>query len=342
MRAYSWSKDKLKDIQVLTTEIGIAIWICICGALDGLRFHYIYQVLKKSDKIRNIALKCVVLNGMIFLGSNLVWTCILGRMIKYILHMGDETPEAIVLILDNFFILVYYVLWQFPAYFVSFSFNAVWYNDLATELYPISQKSVTDSQASYRRPSQLDLMALEVYKSLFCVCFIVASFLWYVIPIFGKPMNFILLCWLYALYCFDYRWADVFQEQDPLTKFDKLLGYFEMHWIYFLGFGAPLMVSSYFFTYFVSWGIFAISFPAFIILAAKAKPRKLHNPQFLPRRLLMFQQANWMNKYILHLLRISQGRIIQLISRIVSFVNIVRHLLSYIPIVGKHIKPIES
>ncbi len=45
----------------------------------------------------------------------------------------------------------------------------------------------------------------------------------------GPALNFLLLSWLYALYCFDYKWAlHSVQLQQRIT-------YFERHWAFFLG-----------------------------------------------------------------------------------------------------------
>lgn len=45
----------------------------------------------------------------------------------------------------------------------------------------------------------------------------------------GPALNFLLLSWLYALYCFDYKWAL------HSVQLQQRIAYFERHWAFFLG-----------------------------------------------------------------------------------------------------------
>jgi hypothetical protein len=45
----------------------------------------------------------------------------------------------------------------------------------------------------------------------------------------GPALNFVLLSWLYALYCFDYKWSL------HGVQLQQRIAYFERHWAFFLG-----------------------------------------------------------------------------------------------------------
>ena len=104
------------------------------------------------------------------------------------------------------------------------------------------------------------------------------------------------------------------------------LKYFEKHWCYFLGFGAPAVALSVLFPRFLALGVYALAFPVFIILAIIANPRshvpKKHrksavtvdaqgaaladpnpDPPVLLPQLPIFRGATWINWWLLQKLQ---------------------------------------
>ncbi|KAJ0078097.1 hypothetical protein Patl1_36806 [Pistacia atlantica] len=57
------------------------------------------------------------------------------------------------------------------------------------------------------------------------------------IPYIGKAVNFLLLAWMYAYYCFEYKWN--FSE----VGLDKRLDFFESNWAFFAGFAPPIPIA---------------------------------------------------------------------------------------------------
>lgn len=82
------------------------------------------------------------------------------------------------------------------------------------------------------------------------------------IPYVGTTINFLLLSWMYAYYCFEYKW-----NLSELSL-DKRLDFFESNWGFFLGFGSPCVLAIFFFSPLVSYGVMAILFPLFVLTAA--------------------------------------------------------------------------
>lgn len=82
------------------------------------------------------------------------------------------------------------------------------------------------------------------------------------IPYFGKAINFLLLSWMYAYYCFEYKW------NHSKVSLNRRLDFFESNWPFFAGFGSPCVLAIFFFSPLVSYGVMAILYPLFVLTAA--------------------------------------------------------------------------
>lgn len=80
-------------------------------------------------------------------------------------------------------------------------------------------------------------------------------------------MEFILLAWLYAFYCFDYKWALLKQ---PLAA---RIAFFESQWAFLGGFGAVCTLTTVAAPFYVGAAVMAVLFPLFILLACDTSPR---------------------------------------------------------------------
>jgi hypothetical protein len=110
-------------------------------------------------------------------------------------------------------------------------------------------------------------MSDEVYRLLLVSAYMVQMTLVSFVPFgIGNFLVILHLCWMYSLYSFEYKWSLLGWSLEYRLK------YFEKHWAYFLGFGLPAVCLSLFFPKFISLGIFAFTFPIFIILAIIAHP----------------------------------------------------------------------
>ncbi|KAL2593578.1 hypothetical protein AAZX31_12G158100 [Glycine max] len=101
----------------------------------------------------------------------------------------------------------------------------------------------------------------QVYSILLLSVFFLEVYATGFIPYIGKLLNFLLLSWMYAYYCFEYKWN--FNE----VALDRRLDYFESYWPFFAGFGSPCVLAIFFFSPLVSYGIMAILFPLFVLTA---------------------------------------------------------------------------
>lgn len=84
------------------------------------------------------------------------------------------------------------------------------------------------------------------------------------VPVLGPAVAFAASCWLTSYYAMEYRWSGVALE--------ARLRQLETHWLYFLGYGAPMTALYTLFPYLVSVALFAVAFPLALINAMHAVP----------------------------------------------------------------------
>jgi hypothetical protein len=75
------------------------------------------------------------------------------------------------------------------------------------------------------------------------------------IPVVGRLLYTVTLAWLYAYYCFDYKWGL------GGWSLDQRLHHFETHWAYFAGFGTPCTLAASLLPGLVGEGVMAALFP---------------------------------------------------------------------------------
>ncbi len=100
-------------------------------------------------------------------------------------------------------------------------------------------------------------VAAEIYTTTFYAMFVLQSFLCYLIPFFGSLLNFFLLCWLYSLYCYEYKWST--------WHIGRRLKHIEDNWTYFWGFGMvaglPFTLASVYYGFWISYAVWWLLFP---------------------------------------------------------------------------------
>ncbi|KAH7575806.1 hypothetical protein JRO89_XS02G0224300 [Xanthoceras sorbifolium] len=173
-------------------------------------------------------------------------------------------------------IQILYVFWFYPLYTFSLILSTIWYNDIAkygfaamgrsghTVLEPSRQNETSQNKKPERNPDLGGVMigiGEQVYSMLLLTFFFIEVYATGFIPYIGKAVNFLLLSWMYAYYCFEYKWN--FSE----VSLDKRLDFFESNWPFFAGFGSPCVLAIFFFSPLVSYGVMAVLFPLFVLTA---------------------------------------------------------------------------
>ncbi|XP_020259411.1 protein EI24 homolog isoform X2 [Asparagus officinalis] len=166
------------------------------------------------------------------------------------------------------------IFWFYPLYVFSIVLSSIWYNDIAKQAFDAlkrlglsdTQVPITKDSSDQQRPGGFEGVILGigelVYSILLLTIFFIEVSLTGFIPYVGKTINFLLLSWMYAYYCFEYKW------NHSEMALDKRLDLFESNWAFFLGFGSPCVLAIFFFSPLVSYGVMAILFPLFVLTAA--------------------------------------------------------------------------
>ncbi|KAF0690197.1 Aste57867_18388 [Aphanomyces stellatus] len=272
-------------------------YVTFCqGIQDSISLHRILLLYIQSHIVRNRTVKCVVVNGIIFLGSIFFFDYIVIPII-HLLGLALKTQEAPSSqdgfrdTIDTVVFFIYQGLWMYPIYMVSFILNTIWYQELADEAY-------LQTHGTARPAPVKDMIIDEVYRAILVYCFLLQTMLAYLLPVVGPLVSFVHLSWLYALYCFEYKWSL------HGWSIEKRLAFMEKHWAYFAGFGCPFTLATYFVPNFVSKGIFALLFPLFLLLATVCDPSAERETTKLP----LFGPSRWLT--------------LQLVRRLSSFTGI--------------------
>lgn len=168
---------------------------------------------------------------------------------------------------------VLFVAWLVPLYLYSLYANAVWHWQLTLE---------QGSPAAKKESSPVSEVTETVYRIVIYNAMLVLSYLSGFMPLVGPLLQATFYSWLYSVYCFEHRWTS-----DGLTLL-RMIDYFEIRWVYFVGFGTPLTLLSYSQTsFFISYPLTSMAVPIFLATAMRAgqPPRQHYIPRLRMREL---------------------------------------------------------
>ncbi|CAO3599458.1 unnamed protein product [Absidia cylindrospora] len=122
------------------------------------------------------------------------------------------------------------------------------------------------------------------------------------IPYVGGIVGFPLTSIVLAYYCFEYKWIDLGWTQE------HRLSFVEHHWPYFLGFGLPLTLATYFFPTLQAGAMFAFGFPLFVLLASLASMTSSMDRANYIAMLPVFFGLRALNKFAFTLIQVGHTR----------------------------------
>ncbi|XP_019418474.1 PREDICTED: protein EI24 homolog isoform X1 [Lupinus angustifolius] len=304
---------ELKGLREMMKKIGF-LWFE--GFREACCLHRVIILSLRSKMLLLRTGQCFLLNGFIFLGSIFLLNTLIIPALWWILPHSSTFYSFLRLSLIHLF----YLLWFYPLYVFSIVLSTIWYNDIAKYGYAaMGTSNITahkgetqnhpptlQNEHHVKRPSGLGGVMIgigeQVYSILLLSVFFLEVYATGFIPYIGKVLNFVLLSWMYAYYCFEYKWN--FNE----VALDKRLDYFESYWAFFAGFGSPCVLAIFFFSPLVSYGIMAILFPLFVLTATGSKAEQEISFEKDKRRdagmerLPIFYVANKVSMWLLSLL----------------------------------------
>ncbi|GAQ91271.1 etoposide-induced 2.4 mRNA [Klebsormidium nitens] len=274
-----------------------AVQSWLLGFWEALMIHRTVGILARSRPVLVRTSQCSLLNGFFFLGSIILLKGFLDPSLRYLLdlprHSKAETTAGVgaggLAALHSLLIVVYNMLWLYPIYVVSFVINCMWHQDIAKRAYQALQGDRSLAAALGVEPPDLSkpapppaskqggsgvetlvtMIGEEVYRVVMFAVFVIQVYAVSIVPYVGPTMNFLLLSWLYAYYCYDYKWSSAG------WSLDERLSFFETHWAFFAGFGAPCTIATYFLPFFASAAVWALIFPLFVLVATTSNPARV-------------------------------------------------------------------
>ncbi|KAL2643071.1 hypothetical protein R1flu_010658 [Riccia fluitans] len=258
-----------------------ALWLA--GFVEACRIHRAVSLCRRSRKVLVKTGQIFVLNGFLFLGS--VW--FLQRFLLPMLlwlstsaakaENGDSIAQNGGL-LHSLIVVFSYGFWLYPIYIITFVVNAIWYNDIARHAYRamdedrVHNEKVSQVQAK-NDSSGFKSVMIQIGEQIYSICMLSVFFLEIFavsfVPYVGKLLSFIMLTWLYAYYCFDYKWSFA------RWSLERRLHFFETNWAFFAGFGSPCVLATFFLSPLVSAGVMNVLFPLFVLVATALNPEEV-------------------------------------------------------------------
>eukprot|EP00933_Yihiella_yeosuensis_P041240 TRINITY_DN35654_c1_g1_i1.p1 TRINITY_DN35654_c1_g1~~TRINITY_DN35654_c1_g1_i1.p1 ORF type:complete len:322 (+),score=38.80 TRINITY_DN35654_c1_g1_i1:48-968(+) len=271
-----------------------SVWLS--GVKDALMLHRCVYFLARSETIRFRTLQCFLLNGVIFLGSIILFNWAIDPALQMMRRLVQEDEAWATDFIGTSFSVLYKLLWIYPIYCISFVLNTVMYQEVADSALGLLK------QKPAKPTAVLERLIHETWRVLVNLVYIIQMYMLYHLPVVGTPLYFLHSCWMASVYSFEYRWVHLHWTSNAR------LDYFENHWLYFAGFGFPVSLLSFLCPRFIDAGVFALFFPIFILTATTAEPKALEKSSSCFKRLPIFMIVQGISSL---LIRGLEGRLSQ-------------------------------
>lgn len=230
----------------------------LLGMLDAVHLVRAVSPLVRSPAILLAVVKCIATNAALILGSEcLLWRGLLPltRMLGEYLHGHDLDDSWWLVRWVEFGVRVlFYVAWLAPIWGLVWATNLSAFSEVADKAFDLTEQT--------RAPlSVTQLAQQETFRGIFFAVVLAQKYAVQVVPWVGAPVAAAFSTLLCALYSFEYTWG---MQGVPVVK---RLRFVEENWAYFVGFGTPTVLLTFFWPLFVSLALYAMVLPFCIVLA---------------------------------------------------------------------------
>mmetsp|Transcript_21507 Transcript_21507/g.24005 ORF Transcript_21507/g.24005 Transcript_21507/m.24005 type:complete len:331 (+) Transcript_21507:38-1030(+) len=308
--------SRLNDVRDILAEIRCGVLAFLHGLKDACRLD-VLQTIWTNKKLRSLCATCVLFNGLLFAVTWIIYNYTLYPVLQWArspfayTHNEGVTPSLFIVIIDWMIGKLHIVLWRLPVNILCLYFNSQWYLSIVTLVNkPTAAPGKTPAPTNDPK-LYIQHTAVSIYMFVFYTSFTLVALLFGLVPFLGLVVKGIFFCWLFSLWCFQYRWSVNFPAQEPLRRMKSLFIYFEYHWIYFIGFGLPL-TTAFFLPGLLKWGLSSLLFPMVVAAASQASPTRVPRryARVLPQRLLIFEQAQQINNVVTGLFHIKKSDLV--------------------------------
>eukprot|EP00055_Hartaetosiga_balthica_P010614 m.45867 g.45867 ORF g.45867 m.45867 type:complete len:334 (+) comp7238_c0_seq1:110-1111(+) len=263
-----------RDQNVIETQ---APWRCIWqGVYDSFQFVKVYKLLRRNPESRESVKSCVLLNGVLFIGSLAFYQFGMVPFLHLILEYAwnSKSTDSVLspesqLLLERFLGSLFNITWVFPMFFLAKILNGLYYQRVANASFESFRGASAPGYMDVRNKDLAGWISLMLSDAVYTVVMetvlIIETSLVGMLP-YGLYISIIFNCWVTSLYCFEYGWLNAGWSLQARVV------YFEKHWAYFLGFGFPFVIATYFMSFLYSTALFSMLFPFFVIIATAATP----------------------------------------------------------------------
>ncbi|KAI0811169.1 etoposide-induced protein 2.4-domain-containing protein [Irpex lacteus] len=269
------------------------------GLLDAFRWDIVARLMASDAEVRSNILKSFLLN-LVSLTSIYFFDLLLSPL-------THEHPHWLRRNIGWF----YQILWLLPVMGASLYLNSSWSSQLANRTFALHHGSRSRAQAPATYSGILNSIATSAYRGVMIFTAVVVSFALQYIPFVGTAAGFGFMSWIDAYYCFEFTWI---ARGYPLAR---RLRFLEERWAYFLAFGLPPTALCMWGSTLANAAIFALVYPAYIIMAMHARPLPTdpYNPSpstseetirhpspYIPIRLPVFTLVVWLNDILVRVI----------------------------------------
>ncbi|KIY66291.1 hypothetical protein CYLTODRAFT_377968 [Cylindrobasidium torrendii FP15055 ss-10] len=296
------SRSTYPNFLSLQETLRLQLGFALAGLREGLRWDIVISAVARDPEIQSNVIKSVLLNSL-SLASIYTFDLLLRPLFQNQAAWFHRN-------LGWF----YQVFWVMPVISVSLYLNSSWSMLIARRVYTLQHGPRALAQHQPTTYSGiLTTLATSAYRAVMVVTSVMVSFLLAYTPIIGPLISFIYLSWVDSYYFFEFIWIA------RGLSLSRRIRFLEERWVYFLGFGMPSAAICSIGSGLANGAIFALIYPAFIIMAIHARPTPsdpysptetesvIHPSPFVPIRLRIFAPVLLLNDTIVRVLSVGGG-----------------------------------
>ncbi|PCH38477.1 hypothetical protein WOLCODRAFT_136303 [Wolfiporia cocos MD-104 SS10] len=280
------------------------------GLVDAFRWDTVVRLVASDPEIRANVLKCLLLNTLA-LASIYVFDLLLFPLAQGEHHWLHRNVGW-----------AYQVLWLLPVVGISLYLNSTWCSIIAKRTFALQHGPRAGAAPPATYSGLLNALATSAYGGIMVVTSVVISFALARVPRIGPPTGFVFLCWVDAYYCFEHVWTS------RGLSLARRVRHLEERWAYYFAFGLPTAALCTWGSSLANAALFALVFPAYIIMAMHARPVPLdpynplassshgdsdeirHPSPLVPIRLPVFAPVLWLNDWVVRALSFGSGGVV--------------------------------
>ncbi|KAH9932148.1 etoposide-induced protein 2.4-domain-containing protein [Amylocystis lapponica] len=307
LTGYSASRASYPSFLSLQDTARIQLRCASKGLIDAFRWDTVVRLVATDAEVRANVCKSLLLNSLSLASISFFDFLILplaqGQQRWLQRHVG----------------WAYQILWLLPVVGASLYLNNSWCTLLAKRTFTLQHGNRAGAAPPTTYTGMLNALATSAYGAMMVFTSLITSFILARVPLVGPAVAFAFFCWVDAYYSFEFVWIA------RGLSLARRVRHLEERWAYYFAFGLPSAALCMWGSSLANAALFALFFPAYIIMAMHARPLPLdpYNPSpsapsanddirhpspLVPIRLPIFVLVLWLNDWVVRILSVGGGR----------------------------------